>query len=107
MQTVSTLPESCSVQSSAAAIKLIGGCLYASNRGHNSIAAYHIQPDFTLTQKSIYPLGHDFPRDFLAPDRDHMVVAFQKSNKLALYKIDDGLLELSSIENLDGVIGLC
>lgn len=107
IQTVSTLPENCNTQSAAAAIKIYNNILYSSNRGHNSIITYDIQSDFTLQQKNIYPLDYDFPRDFLIIDEQHIAVAFQKSNKIVLYKMDDGLLELSSIDNLDGVIGLC
>lgn len=107
IQTLSTIPTNLTQQSYASAIKISGNKLFASNRGHNSIARYTIQNDFTLVINDIWHLEYDFPRDFLVTHDNHLIVAFQKTNNIGLYKISNKLIELSTIKNIDSVVGLC
>lgn len=62
--------------------------LYVSNRGHNSIAIFHVAPDGSLSPLAIRSCGGVWPRNFaLSPDGRHMVVANQHSNQLAILPI--------------------
>lgn len=107
VQTLSTVPTNFTKHTNAAAIKISRNTLFASNRGHNSIASYTIQNDFTLIINDIWQLEYDFPRDFLVTHDNHLIVAFQKTNNIVLYMISDKLIELSARNNIDSVVGLC
>ncbi|MDT2753320.1 lactonase family protein [Enterococcus pseudoavium] len=99
-QKVSTLPKDFTGENGGAAIRISndGRYLYASNRGHNSIAVYAIAEDGLQIEliQSISTEG-DFPRDFaLSPDNNYVVVANQNSDNLTLYRRDNenGLLSM-------------
>ncbi|MFO7655919.1 MAG: beta-propeller fold lactonase family protein [Bacteroidales bacterium] len=90
-QTVSTLPSSYTSPSKCADIHLSPGnkFLYASNRGHESIAAYLIDEvtgrlsviDYYRTVKS--------PREFdIDPSGNYLYAAGEASNNLACYRIN-------------------
>ena len=99
-QKISTLPKDFDGENGGAAIRVSadGRFLYASNRGHNSIAVFSIDEDglsIDLIQ-SIATEG-DFPRDFaLSPDDAYVVAANQNSDNLTLYRRDSetGLLTM-------------
>lgn len=57
LQDISTLPEGYHGESTASAIRLYGGFLFAANRGDDSIAMYEIQKDGTLTLCCIKKTG--------------------------------------------------
>ena len=91
LQTVSTLPEGYSERNSCADIEITGDgrFVYASNRGHNSIAAFGVD---TTTGK-LTPIGRfstgDTPRSFnLSPDGRWLVAAGQRSGDLTTYRRD-------------------
>lgn len=90
-QTLGTLPENFTGENSGGAIRIAkdGRTLYASNRGHNSIAIYDVAPDgLTLTLEEIISTHGDFPRDFaLSPSGEFLICAHQKSDQLSLFKI--------------------
>ena len=97
LQTLPTLPNECAGPSIAACVKLHpeGTLLYASNRGHDSIAGYRVHGDGALTPLRIQKAGGRTPRDFaITPDGDFLLAGFQDSNELILYSIDraNGLL---------------
>lgn len=101
LQTMPTLPNECVADSIAACIKLHpdGKLLYASNRGHDSIASYRVHGDGTLTPLSIQSAGGRTPRDFnITPDGNFLLSGFQDSNELILYKIDRDNGKLTEIE---------
>ena len=69
--------------------------LYASNRGHNSIAIFSVSEDGHLQLIANEFVQGDWLRNFnLAPDGRHLLVANRKSNNITVFKIDptSGLL---------------
>lgn len=99
-QKVSTLPKDFDGENGGAAIRISndGRYLYASNRGHNSIAAFAVA-EYGLSIDSIQIISTegDFPRDFaLSPDNNYLVAANQNSDNLTLYRRDSetGLLTM-------------
>lgn len=67
-----------------------GKWLYTSNRGHDSIALFAIDPATgTLTFLGTESTGGKTPRHFaLLPDGRHLVAANQNSSTLQLYRVD-------------------
>ena len=95
-QTLSTLPDDWTGDNSCAQIHIspTGEFLYASNRGHNSIAIYSVDPDsgeFTsLGQQSTVATPRAFNID---PTGNYMLVSGLDNGDLATYKIEtSGLL---------------
>lgn len=87
LQDISTLPEGYHGESTASAIRLYGGFLFAANRGDDSIAMYEIQKDGTLTLCCIKKTGGRTPRDFQIFS-DYLVVANQESDSLTALHIN-------------------
>jgi len=97
---VSTLPMDYNEWSICADIHISsdGKFLYASNRGHNSIAIFKVEPN----TGSLNLVGHqstqgDFPRNFaLSPDEKYLLVANRHSNNIVSFKRDKstGLLKM-------------
>ena len=75
-----------------------GRFLYASNRGHNSIAVYAVSENGEAIERiQLISTEGDIPRDFdLDPSEDFVVVANQDSDNLTLYRRNQetGLLEM-------------
>ncbi len=91
LQALPTLPNECVTDSTAACVKLHPGgeFLYASNRGHDSIASYRVHRDGTLTPLSVMKTGGKTPRDFnITPEGGFLLGGFQDSHELILYRID-------------------
>lgn len=86
-QLICTLPENFEGESTTAAIKMQGNLLFASNRGHDSIAVYQIQGGGLLTLSDIAFTGGKTPRDFLVIG-DYIVTANQDSDLITVLKID-------------------
>ncbi len=96
--TVSTLPEDVREETTAAALRVhpSGRFVYASNRGHDSVAVFA----FDAARQRLKVLQHvatggKIPRDFaLDPAADLLVVANQQTNTLRSYRLDaSGRLE--------------
>jgi 6-phosphogluconolactonase len=91
LQSVSALPEGFTGANTAAeiAINIDGTRLYTSNRGHDSIALFSIDPvAFTLTAMEMPPAMVQKPRHFtLDPDGRALVVAGQDSGTLAEFRV--------------------
>ncbi len=92
IQNISCIPEDFTAKNSAADIHLhpSGEFLYASNRGHNTIAAFKIEENsgkleglgYTSTQGKT-------PRNFaISPDGKYLYAANQDSNSISIFKID-------------------
>jgi len=100
---LSTLPEGFTDKNFDADVHLSsdGKFLYATNRGHNSIAMFSVADDGILSA-----LGHEstrgaWPRNFtLSPDENFLLVANQESNNIVVFKRDNatGLVSYSGYE---------
>jgi 6-phosphogluconolactonase len=93
IQHISTLPAGFQVTDPdrAAEIRIHpnGKFVYASNRGHESIAVFAVQADGTLKLVEITPCGGKHPRNFeLSPDGNWLVCANQDSDNLVSFKVD-------------------
>lgn len=92
LQTISTLPSDFSGRNDDAEIEVhpSGKFLYASNRGHDSIAVYSIDPaKGTLTVVEYAPTGGKEPRSFeIDPTGKLLFAANQNSDNLVVFKID-------------------
>jgi 6-phosphogluconolactonase len=89
--TVSTLPDGFSGRSFASEIALhpSGKFLYASNRGHDSIAVFSIAPTKgTLTKVEFAPVNGKTPRSFaIDPTGSWLLAANQESNNVVVFRI--------------------
>jgi 6-phosphogluconolactonase len=99
IQTISTLPEGYTGASDGAEVRIHPGgkFLYGSNRGHDSIAIYAINPDTgRLTLSGFQDSGIKTPRNFnIEPTGQFCIVANQDSNTLLVFHIhpESGMLE--------------
>ncbi len=94
LQTLRTLPEHYDGPNSCAEVDIhpSGKFLYASNRGHNSIVLFNVDPDKgTLTYVEEQGTGGKAPRHFgIEPSAKHLVIANQGSDSLLACRIDAG-----------------
>lgn len=93
IQHISTLPAGFKVTDAdrAAEIRVHpnGNFVYASNRGHDSLAVFAVNTDGTLRLVEITPCGGQHPRNFeLSPDGQWLVCANQNSSNLVSFKVD-------------------
>ena len=92
LQTISTLPEGYAEPNSTAEIEVDaeGRALYVSNRGHDSIAVFSIDPDDgSLKSLEWVPSGGKMPRNFVIdPTGQWLLAANQDSNTINLLRID-------------------
>lgn len=99
IQSISTLPSDANregVSTAAIALHPSGRWLYVSNRGHDSITVFEVQPDGLLRFVENVPATVAFPRGFsLDPLGQWLVVAGQKDGGLASLKIDPNTGRLS------------
>jgi 6-phosphogluconolactonase len=90
-QTLSTLPEGFGAENTCAQIHITpaGSFLYASNRGHDSIACFAIDPSsgrlHALGQQPSEPMPRAFNVD---PDGDFLFASGLVSGQLTSYRID-------------------
>ncbi|MFC2115089.1 lactonase family protein [Bacteroidota bacterium] len=101
----STLPDNYQETNTCADIHISsdGRFLYASNRGHNSIVIFRIEPsDGSLEYLAHEPTRGDRPRNFaISPDGKYLLAANQNSNNIVVFKRDreTGMLEyISQVE---------
>ncbi len=99
VQTISTLPADFTGvdNSSEIGIGRSGRFLYASNRGHDSIAVFAIDPQKgTLTKVQTVPTQGKIPRNFaIDPTGKYLVAGNQLSDQMVVFAIDqkDGQLK--------------
>jgi len=91
-QTISTLPETFSGASFCADVHISpnGKFLYGSNRGHNSIVVFAINPKSgQLTLVEHVSTGGDWPRNFVIdPTGTYLLAANQRSDSVVTFRID-------------------
>ena len=91
IQTITTLPKPTKGNSTAEVlVHPSGKFLYCSNRGHNSIAVFAIDPDTgKLTAKGHQGEGINVPRNFvLAPGGKFCLVANQDGHSVIVFRVD-------------------
>ena len=104
LQTIRTLPEDFKEVNYCADIHVSsdGRYLYGSNRGHNSIAVFSIDPSSKKMEwKGFVSCRGDWPRNFsFSPDQRFMLVANQKSGNIVVYRINraNGIPEFTGHE---------
>ncbi len=96
-ETVSTLPDDFTGPNICSDLHITpdGRYLYASNRGHDSIACYQIGANGDLQFLQRQPCGGKTPRNFaIDPLGEFVLVGNQDSDTIVVFKIcDNGLLE--------------
>jgi 6-phosphogluconolactonase len=110
-ETVSTLPNGFEGRNSTADIHITpdGRFLYGSNRGHNSLAAYHIDS----TTGALVPMVHvssggEVPRGFaIDPTGRWLLCANQNSDNITVFRIDPEGGELVVSSNFDIQTPVC
>lgn len=91
LETVSTLPQDFSGRNTAAEVVVhpSGKFLYASNRGHHTIAVFAIGPDGRLRSTGHVSSGGRTPRGFsVDPSGRWLIAANQDTHNLAVFAID-------------------
>ena len=92
LQTLSTIPKDFTALNETAEIVVhpSGKFLYASNRGHDSIAVFAIDADKgTLTPAGDFSTKGKTPRNFaLDPTGNFLLAANQESNNIVVFRID-------------------
>jgi 6-phosphogluconolactonase len=92
LQTISTIPKSFSTLNEDAEIEVhpSGKFLYASNRGHDSIAVFAIDPNKgTLTLVEYAPTKGQSPRNFaIDPTGTLLFAANEKSDNIVVFRIN-------------------
>lgn len=99
----STLPTFYKGQNYCADIHLSadGKFLYASNRGHNSIAVFSVSEEGMLTLLQTESVRGDWPRNFtISPDGKFVLVANQRSDNITVFRInpDNGMVTYTGQE---------
>lgn len=88
---VSTLPDDFTEHSQCADIHITndGKYLYASNRGHNSIAMFSVTENAELERIGVESTRGDWPRNFtLSPDEKFLIVANERSDNIVTFSLD-------------------
>jgi 6-phosphogluconolactonase len=100
LQTLSTLPTGYAGTNSCADIHISpdGNFLYASNRGHDSIVSYRIEPKTGSLQLIEHvPTGGKTPRNFaIDPSGSYLLAANQRSDSIVVFGIDRRTGKLSA-----------
>ncbi|MGN1021501.1 MAG: lactonase family protein [Aristaeellaceae bacterium] len=95
-ESVSTLPEGYAGANTAADVHLTpdGRCLYATNRGHDSIAMFRVTEGGGLTLLGHQGCGGRTPRNFaIDPSGRYLLVGNQDTDNIAIFAIgEDGRL---------------
>jgi 6-phosphogluconolactonase len=94
LQTLPTLPEGFTGRSTCAEVQIApsGRFLYGSNRGHDSLAIYAVDP----ANGTLALVGHEstrgrIPRNFeIAPSGDLVIAANQDTGNLVTFRADSG-----------------
>ena len=96
-QVAETLPDTFQGESTCAAIRINkeGTLLFASNRGHDSVAVFQIDENGMMKEAGIYPSGGGIPRDIsLSPDEKWLLCANQ-SGEISVLQLDEKTGNLS------------
>lgn len=101
VETVSALPADFKGESTSAEIQMdaAGKHVYASNRGHDSISVFDVDPQSaTLKLVQNAPSGGKTPRAFvLDPSGNYVIAGNQDTNNIAVLKVDKGTGKLTPL----------
>lgn len=107
----STLPEGYEGKNTCAHVMVSadGKYLYASNRGHNSIAIFSVnKKSGTLTPAGHQSVQGETPRNFnLSPGDTYMVVANQNSNNIVSFKRNRKTGQLTPVDEIHAPKPVC
>ena len=107
LQRISALPEGFSGRNDAAEIALhpSGRWLFTSNRGHDTIAVFAVDPQKgTLRKTGDFPTGGKEPRHFAIDPTGHFLLAEnQHSNSIVVFGIDSATGALTQVSKTEGV----
>ncbi len=107
MQSISALPERFSGRNDAAEIALhpSGRWLYTSNRGHDTIAEFAVDPEKGILRKTgDFPTGGKEPRHFaIDPTGRFLLAENQLSNSIVVFSIDPATGALTQMSKTEGV----
>ena len=97
IQTITTLPEGYQGRNLSADLHIHGKYLYASNRGHDSLAWFLIdEKSGRLSYRGHVASEGREPRGFVIdPSGSFLLAAHEKSDNIVVFKIDPGTGELS------------
>lgn len=97
--TARTVPESYRERMTTAEVEThpTGRFVYVSNRGHNSVAVFEIDPaNGALSRVETFPLGGNGPRSFnIDPTGGYLIAMLQRSNFIVPLRIDTETGKLS------------
>lgn len=102
IQTITALPESFHGENTSADIHLTscGRFLYASNRGHDSIAVFRVDAVGLLALIEHVPSGGRIPRNFaLTADDQFLLAANQDSHSIVVYAVHSETGQLLDLEH--------
>jgi 6-phosphogluconolactonase len=106
-QVVSTLPGDFHGRNDTAEIAVhpTGKWLFASNRGHDSIAVFSIErADGKLHLAGTFPTGGKEPRHFAVDPSGHFLLAEnQNTNNITVFRIDYATGALTHVAGVDGI----
>ncbi len=107
LQILSTLPSDFTGRNDDAEITedANGHWLFASNRGHDTIAVFAVNPaDGTLRHTGEYPTGGKEPRHFtIDPSGQYVLAENQNSNSIVVFRIDSSSGALRKVSQTDHV----
>lgn len=109
-KSISTLPDDFEESNASADIHISsdGKFLYASNRGHNSIAIYKVISDGTLNLLGFESSHGEGPRNFsFSPDEEYLVIANQYTKNIVSLKRDKKTGLLSYISQIEAPSPVC
>ena len=112
LQTISTLPKDFTGTNNSAELEVHpnGKFLYASNRGHDSIAVFAIDPrTHMLTFVEHAPTQGKMPRNFaIDPTGAFLLAANQNTNNIVVFRIDQATGRLTPTgENITTPLPVC
>ena len=107
LQTINTLPPDFKEFNKSADIHLTknGHYLYATNRGHNSLASFRVQADGSLQAVGHHPSGGEFPRNFYVLSDSQLITANRQTGNMVVFDINPKTGELKSRSEIGGVMG--
>ena len=88
LDTVSALPENCTITNTAAAIRVVGNRVYVSNRGCNNIAVF-THENGVLSQPEFVDVEGNGPRDFYIHE-GLLLCTNEKSDNVSVFACENG-----------------